>query len=61
MIAERLTLVGGKLVKRCGTRGPFEITSDVGVEVMSRKDFCSLKGMYRIIERNRFIFINETP
>lgn len=60
MTAEHLTLVGSKLVKRCGTIDPFEIASDIGVEVMFRKDFCSLKGMYRVIKRNRFIFINET-
>lgn len=59
MSAEHLTLVGNRLIKRCGTRDPFEIAADIGVEVLFCKDFGSLKGMYRVIKRNRFIFINN--
>lgn len=33
MSAEQLALVGSRLVKRCGTRDPFEIAADIGVEV----------------------------
>lgn len=53
MSAEHLTLVGNRLIKRCGTRDPFEIAADIGVEVLFCKDFGSLKGMYRVIKRNR--------
>ena len=43
MSAEHLTLVGNRLIKRCGTRDPFEIAADIGVEVLFCKDFGSLK------------------
>ena len=59
MGAERLALVGSRLVKRCKSRDPFEIASNIGVEVLFCKDFGSLKGMYRVIKRNRFIFLNK--
>ena len=59
MSAEQLALVGSRLVKRCGTRDPFEIAADIGVEVMFCDNFGPLKGMYRVIKRNRFIFINH--
>lgn len=59
MSAEQLALVGSRLVKRFGTRDPFEIAADIGVEVMFCDNFGPLKGMYRVIKRNRFIFINN--
>lgn len=59
MSAEQLALVGSRLVKRCGTRDPFEIAEDIGINVMFCDDFGPLKGMYRVIKRNRFIFINN--
>ena len=59
MGADSLTKVGSGLVKRCGTRDPFRIARELGVEVMFCPDFGPLKGMYRVIKRNRFIFLNE--
>lgn len=59
MSAEHLALVGGKLVRRCYTRDPFEIAETIGVDVLFCDDFGPLKGMYRVIKRNRFIFINK--
>lgn len=59
MCAEHLALVGSRLVRRCGTRDPFEIAEAIGVDVLFCKDFGPLKGMYRVIKRNRFIFIND--
>jgi Zn-dependent peptidase ImmA (M78 family) len=47
-----------KLLRRCGTRNPFKIAKELGVHVMWRHDFTELKGMYKVILRNRFIFIN---
>ena len=43
MSAEQLALVGSRLVKRCGTRDPFEIAADIGVEVMFCDNFGPLK------------------
>ena len=44
MNAEQLSRVGEKLVKRCGSRDPFEIARQLGINVM----------------RNRFIFLNNS-
>ena len=59
MSAKHLSKVGSDLVRRCGTRDPFRIARELGIEVLFCPDFGPLKGMYRVIKRNRFIFINE--
>ena len=59
MTARQLSEVGEMLVRRCGTRNPFEIARQLGVEVLFCSDFGSMKGMYRVIKRNRFIFLNR--
>lgn len=59
MTASQLSKVGERLVKRCGTRDPFEIARQLGIEVLFCDGFNSMKGMYRVIKRNRFIFINR--
>lgn len=59
MNAETLSQVGSKLVRICGTRDPFSIARQLGIEVLFCDDFGPLKGMYRVIKRNRFIFINK--
>lgn len=47
------------LVKRCGTRDPFAIARQLGIEVMHVSSLKRLKGMYRVIKRNRFIILND--
>ena len=59
MSASYLSKVGSNLVKRYGTRDPFRIAKELGIEVLFCDDFGPLKGMYRVIKRNRFIFINK--
>ena len=59
MTAKQLTEIGERLVKRCGTRDPFEIARQLGAEVLFCPDFGSMKGMYRVVKRNRFIFLNR--
>lgn len=59
MTASQLSKVGERLVKRCGTRDPFEIARQLGIEVLFCDGFNSMKGMYRVIKRNRFVFINR--
>ena len=59
MSAKYLSKVGSDLVRRCGTRDPFRIAQELGIEVLFCDDFGPLKGMYRVIKRNRFIFINK--
>ena len=46
-------------MRRCGTRDPFEIARQLGVEVLFCPDFGSMKGMYRVVKRTRFIFLNR--
>ncbi len=46
------------LVKECGTRDPNRIARELGIEVMPC-DFKRQKGAYKVILRNRFIFIKQ--
>jgi len=48
----------GRLVRCYGTRDPFKIAKELGVHIIFDYDFKSLKGMYKVIQRSRFIFIN---
>ena len=59
MNKERLSQIGNSLVQRFQTRDPFEIARALGIEVLFCENFGTLKGMYRVIKRNRFIFINK--
>lgn len=54
-IAER----SKKLVRTYKTNDPFEIALSLGINVIYSPDLKRLKGMYRIIKRNRFIILNE--
>ena len=47
------------LAKKYGTRDPFEIAERLGVEILTVSSLKQLKGFYRVIQRNRFIFLNE--
>jgi Zn-dependent peptidase ImmA (M78 family) len=58
MPTEYIHKAADKLVKQCGTRNPFIIADEIGVNIFFRNDFVNLKGMYKVIERNRFIFLN---
>jgi Zn-dependent peptidase ImmA (M78 family) len=59
MTTEYIHKAAAKLVRRCGTRNPFVIADEIGVNIFYRNDFVKLKGLYKVIERNRFIFINS--
>lgn len=59
MTGKTLSDVGASLVRHCGTRDPFQIAKSLGVNVLFCEGFGSLKGMYRVIKRNRFIFLNK--
>ena len=50
MNAEQLSKVGSDLVRRCGTRDPFQIANALGINVMDDcENLGSLKGMYCIV------------
>ena len=59
MSSDYLSKIGSSLVRRCETRDPFRIADELGVEVLFCEDFGRLKGMYRVIKRNRFILLNN--
>lgn len=59
MTGKMLSKVGASLVRRFGTRDPFQIAKELGISVLLCEDFGSLKGMYRVVKRNRFIFLNK--
>ena len=59
MNTKDLLKIGSNLVRRCGTRDPFSIAKQIGVEVLLCKDLASLKGMYRVIQSaTAFIILN---
>lgn len=47
------------LRKRFKTSDPFEIATGLGIEIRYEDSFQKLKGMYTVIFRNRFIFLNN--
>ena len=48
-----------KLIKKYKTRNPFEIAEKSGIQIIMFDGLKRLKGMYRIIKRNRFIILNS--
>lgn len=54
-----ITEKGAALVRRYQTRNPFQIARELGIHVLAEDNFDKLKGMYKVIKRNRFIFINS--
>lgn len=58
MTAEYIVSLANRHIKKYGTRNPFELAEHLGINIMMRNDFDRLKGMYRVICKNRFIFIN---
>ena len=47
-----------RVLRRYGTRSPDRLAQEMGIIVMPRP-FVKQKGAYKVIERNRFIFIKE--
>ena len=56
---DKIMKLADGLVRRFGSRDPFVIAEGLGITVMFREDFKNLKGMYKVILRNRYIFINS--
>ena len=47
-----------KLVRKVGSREPEDIAEHLGITIMP-VPFTKQKGVYKVIERNRFIFLKE--
>jgi len=58
MNSEYIQKEARRLVRQCDTRDPFQIAMELGIHVLFDYDFKALKGMYKVIQRSRFIFIN---
>lgn len=56
---EKITENVRDLLKTYGTRDPFRIAARLGIEVVYTDSLNRLKGMYRVIKRNRFIILNN--
>lgn len=54
-IAERAE----SIVRKLQTRNPFDIAESLGIQVCFSDELTKLKGMYFVMKRNRFIFINN--
>ena len=55
---ERIAKAAEALVTKHATRNPFEIADAEGISVRACPDFQKLKGMYKVILKRRFIFLN---
>ena len=47
-----------RLMRTYGTRDPFSIAKELGIDIIYATGLRQLKGMYRVIKRNRFIILN---
>ena len=47
-----------RIIRLCGTRDPYVIAADLGIEIVPC-NFKRQRGAYKVIKRNRFIYINE--
>jgi Zn-dependent peptidase ImmA (M78 family) len=54
-----VNLIPTKLISRYGTRDPFRICREKGIEVMFRDDFTGQKGAFSLMLNVPFIFINN--
>lgn len=59
MSLDYITEKGAFLVRQYRTRDPFLLAKSLGIHVLFRDNFNKLKGMYNVIKRSRFIFINS--
>lgn len=56
--AEEAIAQANRLVAKYGTRNADRLADDLGIIVMPR-NFVKQKGVYKVIERNRYIFIKN--
>ena len=57
-IADYIYEQAERMVRRFGTRDPFEIARHLDVDITFRNDFKKLKGMYVVVKNQRFIYLN---
>ena len=47
-----------KLIDRCGTRDPYKVAKELGINIIYR-DFEKQRGAYKVILKNRFVFLKN--
>ena len=47
-----------RLIKKCGTRDPYRVAEELGINILYR-DFKKQRGAYKVILKNRFIFLQN--
>lgn len=47
-----------KLIDRCGTRDPYKVAKELGINVIYR-NFDKQRGAYKVILKNRFVFLKN--
>lgn len=47
-----------KIVADCDTRDPYKVAKELGIQILYR-DFSKQRGAYKVIMRNRFIFLKN--
>lgn len=55
---ERIAALADDDIARFGTRDPFELAEEMGIQVIPCADFTALRGMYQIILDKPYIFLN---
>lgn len=54
---ENIVKIADRIIKQCGTRDPHRIAEDLNITIIPHY-FKKQRGAYKVIQRNRFIFIN---
>lgn len=58
MISKQASTLPQHLIRKYGTRDPYELASNLDIEVMERSEFKQQKGAFKVILNNSFLFIN---
>lgn len=55
---DEIVTIVNRLIKKCGTRDPYRIAEELGINILYR-DFKKQRGAYKVILKNRFIFLQN--
>ena len=55
---DEIVTIVNKLIKKCGTRDPYRVAEELGINILYR-DFKKQRGAYKVILKNRFIFLQN--
>ena len=55
---DEIVKIVNRLIKRCGTRDPYKVAKELGINIIYR-NFVKQHGAYKVILKNRFIFLQN--